>query len=501
MIMKKNMMACVLLALAGVLMPVGSSASDDFADESRNTVRILEGDNSDPSIVRYGDAYYLVHSSFVYTPGLVVYKSYDLVNWTYCSTALNHFAGDVWAPDIVVHNGRFYIYFPTLSSHGKTSMVTWADSPEGPWSEPVDLNVGGIDPEHVVDGDGRRWLLMSSGDMYPLTADGCKISGKPVSVYKGWPIPEDWDIESFSMEGLNVKKVGDYYYMFAAEGGTAGPPTSHMVVEARSKSVFGPWENAPFNPLLRTQSREERWWSKGHGSVVDTPDGRLFMIFHAYENGFQTLGRQTLLRELELKDGWLRLKDGDISLPSPAVKRVWGIGDFVWQTCRENDIRERFDIKPGKIVVKSKGKSPAEGSPLLARTSAHKYEIEACLTLKGEGASAGLVAYYDERFHFGYGFSRDGLLRYRRGQVSRAVSKCSEACRTGRLWLRMRSDHDVLSAWYSADGKTWYKFPWGFEVSGVHHNTVYGFLSLRPGLYAGGDGEVEVTDFKLTVTD
>lgn len=90
MIMKKNMMACVLLALAGVLMPVGSSASDDFADESRNTVRILEGDNSDPSIVRYGDAYYLVHSSFVYTPGLVVYKSYDLVNWTYCSTALNH---------------------------------------------------------------------------------------------------------------------------------------------------------------------------------------------------------------------------------------------------------------------------------------------------------------------------------------------------------------------------------------------------------------------------
>lgn len=109
--------------------------------------------------------------------------------------------------------------------------------------------------------------------------------------------------------------------MFAAEGGTAGPPTSHMVVEARSKSVFGPWENAPFNPLLRTQSRDERWWSKGHGSVVDTPDGRIFMIFHAYENGFQTLGRQTLLRELELKDGWLRLKDGDISLPSPAVKK------------------------------------------------------------------------------------------------------------------------------------------------------------------------------------
>lgn len=72
---------------------------------------------------------------------------------------------------------------------------------------------------------------------------------------------------------------------------------------------MGPWENAPFNPLLRTESRNEKWWSKGHGSIVDTEDGRLFMIFHAYENGFQTLGRQTLLRELVQKeDGWLHLK-------------------------------------------------------------------------------------------------------------------------------------------------------------------------------------------------
>ena len=68
---------------------------------------------------------------------------------------------------------------------------------------------------------------------------------------------------------------------------------------------MGPWENAPFNPLLRTESRNEKWWSKGHGSIVDTEDGRLFMIFHAYENGFQTLGRQTLLRELVQKRRWM----------------------------------------------------------------------------------------------------------------------------------------------------------------------------------------------------
>lgn len=58
---------------------------------------------------------------------------------------------------------------------------------------------------------------------------------------------------------------------------------------ARSKNIR-PWENAPFNPLLRTESRNEKWWSKGYGSIVDTEDGRLFMIFHAYENGFRDIG-------------------------------------------------------------------------------------------------------------------------------------------------------------------------------------------------------------------
>ena len=96
------------------------------------------------------------------------------------------------------------------------------------------------------------YLLLSSGALYPLSDDGCSITGEPVRIYKEWEIPEEWDIEGVSMEGLNVKKVGEYYYLFVAEGGTAGPPTSHMVVQARSKNIMGPWENAPFNPLLRT---------------------------------------------------------------------------------------------------------------------------------------------------------------------------------------------------------------------------------------------------------
>ena len=92
-------------------------------------------------------------------------------------------------------------------------MVTWADTPEGPWSTPVDLKIGGIDPEHVVGEDGKRYLLLSSGALYPLSDDGCSITGEPVRIYKEWEIPEEWDIEGVSMEGLNVKKVGEYIYL------------------------------------------------------------------------------------------------------------------------------------------------------------------------------------------------------------------------------------------------------------------------------------------------
>lgn len=498
--MKKIIIIVALFAIA--LMAICSSCARTSVannrEESRSSIRLLEGDNPDPSIVRQGDTYYMVHSSFIYTPGLVVYKSKDLVNWTPCSTALQEYTGDVWAPDLAIHDGRFYIYFPTLPDGGskKTNMVVWADNPEGPWSEPVDLEVKGIDPEHVVDGDGNRYLLLSSGDLHPLSPDGCSITGDPEIIYSGWEIPEEWDIESFSLEGLNIKKIGDYYYLLAAEGGTAGPPTGHMVVQARAKDVKGPWENAPENPLLRTMSPDEKWWSQGHGSIVDTRDGKLYMIYHAYEKNYLTLGRQCMIREVEVgDDGWLHLKAVDIDLPEPIRKDSLGITDFIWQTFKES-LEPRFVIKPDSIIIKGKGKNPHDGSPLLARAGDHRYELEATIELEGEDTSAGLVAYYDNNMHFGLGFRPGELLRYRRGGVS--SKKAAVKIPVGedgkcRLQIRLRNSDNIINGWYSVDGEHWHHYPWAFDMQGYHHNTLGGFLSVRPGIYVGGDGSATIT--------
>ncbi|HEY5588627.1 MAG TPA: family 43 glycosylhydrolase, partial [Candidatus Paceibacterota bacterium] len=120
---------------------------------------IFAGDYPDPSIMRDGDTYYMVHSSFEYYPGLLIWKSTDLINWTPVAHALHKYIGSVWAPDLVKCKDKYYIYFP---ANDKIYVVT-ADSINGPWSDPIDLKINRIDPGHVVDGNGKRYLYFNSG--------------------------------------------------------------------------------------------------------------------------------------------------------------------------------------------------------------------------------------------------------------------------------------------------------------------------------------------------
>src|SRR6187402_617326 len=73
---------------------------------------IFTGDYPDPSIIRDGEDYYIVHSSFNYYPGLLIWTSKDLINWKPVTHALKKSVGSVWAPDLVKYNNKFYIYFP-----------------------------------------------------------------------------------------------------------------------------------------------------------------------------------------------------------------------------------------------------------------------------------------------------------------------------------------------------------------------------------------------------
>jgi len=468
---------------------------------------IMAGDHPDPSILKDGADYYMTFSSFDAYPGLVIWHSRDLVNWEPVGPTLFRNVGAVWAPDLVKHNGRFYIYFPGVGPY-RSNYVIWADNIRGPWSEPIDLKIGRIDPGHAVGPDGKRYLFLSAGFVVPLADDGLSVTAEPHKVYDGWKYPADWIVEGFAQEGPKIIKRGDYYHMVLAEGGTAGPPTGHMIVSARSTSIDGPWENSPHNPIVRTKSGDEAWWSKGHGTLVEGPDARWYMVYHAYEKGYYTLGRQTLLEPIEwTADGWFRTAGADpaapIAKPAGGATVPHGVAfsdDFStsrigtqWNFYKGSvEDRDRYRLADRSLILKAKGTSPADASPLSFVNGDRAYEIEVEIE-RDPDASAGLLLFYSSRLYAGLGFSSKNFFMHSYG-LDRPQGKPAEVDR--RLWIRIRNDRHIVTMWYSLDGQTWTKYDRGMELSGYHHNVAYEFLSLRPALYAAGSGEVRFRNFK-----
>ena len=168
---------------------------------------ILAGDHPDPSILRDGADYYMTFSTFDAYPGLVIWRSRDLVNWTPVTAALKTNIGSVWAPELIKHQGRFYIYIPARFPDRRSTYVITADRIEGPWSEPVDLDLPKhIDPGHAVGEDGARYLFLSGGDRVRLSDDGLSTVGTVEHVYDPWRYPVEWDVEGFAPEGPKDRK-------------------------------------------------------------------------------------------------------------------------------------------------------------------------------------------------------------------------------------------------------------------------------------------------------
>nr|WP_321353915.1 family 43 glycosylhydrolase [uncultured Draconibacterium sp.] len=465
---------------------------------------LFAGDYPDPSILRDGKDYYMVHSSFYYYPGLLIWHSTDLMNWTPVANALNTYVGSVWAPELTKYDDKYYIYFP---ADNKNYVIT-ADNIEGPWTEPVLIDISMIDPGHVVDEKGNRYLYFSSGSYVPLTDDGLTVAGAPVHSYDGWEIPREWSIECFCMEGPKLFKRGEYYYLTVAEGGTAGPATGHMVISARSKSPLGPWENSPYNPILRAESNKDQWWSVAHGTVFDDVDGNWFMIFHGYENGFYNMGRQTMLTPVEwTEDGWYKIPDNiDIAKPmvlpgkanvaqEPMKLRDDFSGDELnpqWKFFGEYDT-DRFEVKNNSVVINGKGHGIADCSPMLTIPADHAYTADVEVEIEGD-AIGGLVLFYNQQASSGILADDTNILSNLRGWQFATEQNVINR----HVFLRLKSINNTVDMYYSLDGKKWLKTENSFETSALHHNVLSGFLSLRIGLCSIGDGKVTFKNFVYT---
>ena len=453
----------------------------------------------------------MTFSSFDTYPGLTLWHSRDLVNWQPRKAALHRNIGAVWAVSLEKYEGRYFLYIPVKAAPNDI-FVIWADDIDGPWSDPKPLGLHHhIDPCHAVAEDGSRWLFLSGGDRIRLSDDGLTVSGAVEHVYDPWRYPDDWDVEGFSPEGPKIHFHNDWFYMLTAVGGTAGPPTGHMVIAARSRSLHGPWEQHPGNPLVRTKSIREAWWSRGHASLVEAPDGSWWSLYHGYEAGFWTLGRQCLLDPIEwTSDGWFRMTGGDLS--SPVRKPNGGTAlphgmalsdDFTtpltlgskWMFFRPApDEAGRIRVEDGVLYLTGKGAAPSSGSPLLVIAGDRSYQFECDIEI-APGGTAGLVLFYDDKLYAGLGFDENRFVTHQYG-----IERGRPAHPHGRrMKMRVTNRDHIISFHTSGDGgRIWQRFDRGMEVSGYHHNVRGGFLSLKPGLYSAGPGAAQFRDWRYT---
>ena len=456
---------------------------------------ILSGDYPDPTILRDGEDYYMTHSPFYYKPGFLVWHSKDLINWEPITRILPEYKGSAMAPDLVKHDGKFYLYFPSAG----TNWVTYADHITGPWSEPVDLKIPGIDPGHIVDENGKRYLFVNEGKVTPLTDDGLSKKGDLSCVYDGWAYPKHWKTEGMYLESPKLNFKDGYYYMTSAQGGTAGPATSHMVVTARSKSINGPWENSPYNPVVHTYCPSENWWSKGHGTIIDDVDGNWWIVYHAYANGYHTLGRQTLIEPIEwTSNGWYRSSpQTKREISEKKAKANLSISDnfkddklgFQWTFWKENTPSE-ISIKNNALYMNAKGDSPADARLLLTTASDKTYETS--VTVKsGSKNRSGLMLYYNEKAFAGVVADSKQITIYKDADNQISVKNIFGKDIT----LKIVNKGNKCSFLASKNGQEWSVLADNIDVSSMHHNNYGGFFALRPALISMGEGKGEFRNF------
>lgn len=505
--------------------PVGATASQPWArgiegqrkadlGNGKYLNPILAGDYPDPTVLKDGEDYYMTHSSFEASPGLLIWHSRDLVNWSPIGHALAKPLGIVFAPELIKHDGRYFIYIPFMRaawSNGLASFaniyVIHADSMHGPWSDPVDLGIGElIDPGHIVGEDQERYLFLSAGKRVRLNANGLATFGAIETVYEGWRYPDDWITEAYALEGPKLFRRGDYFYLVSAVGGTGGPPTGHMIIVSRSRSIHGPWEHCPHNPIQRTRSENENWWSRGHATCIEGADRRWYMIYHGFENGYRSLGRQTLLEPIEwTDDGWFKATGGDLSeaLPMPAGSKVrHGMArsdDFSslslgkrWNLHASAPSEAiRVQLADNVLSLAAKGTGPQDGSVLIQQVGDRAYDVRVEVELTGT-AQGGLLLFFNDRLFLGMGIDGERMVTYRGGKPS----YWREPAPAGsRLFLRIVNDRQIVTFFYSLDGQSWTRHGVRSEVSGYNANTMDDLLSLRPALFAAGGGAVRFRNF------
>ncbi|HQZ25931.1 MAG TPA: glycoside hydrolase family 43 protein [Flavobacterium sp.] len=312
---------------------------------------LLQGCYPDPAITRKGDDYYMVCSSFAIFPGVPIFHSKDLVNWTDLGGILNdvtqfnpHDTGisaGVYAPGITYnpHNDTFYMIV-TAFSGGLNNIIVKTKDPMKGWGNPIKLAFGGIDPAIFFDDNGKGYIVHNDAP------DNGKERYNGHRVIKIW----EYDVENDKVipgtdkiivdggvdpakkpiwiEAPHLYKKDGKYFLMCAEGGTGG---NHTEVIFKSDNPKGPFIPAPSNPILtqkyfpRDRANKVDW--AGHADLVKGPGDKYYGVFLAVrpnEKNRVNTGRETFILPVDWSGEFPVFENGLIPL-EPKMKMPKGV--------------------------------------------------------------------------------------------------------------------------------------------------------------------------------
>ena len=505
---------------------------------------ILAGFYPDPSIARAGDDYYLVTSSFAYFPGVPIFRSKDLVNWTQIGHVLDRpsqlkldslgISRGIFAPSISYHDGTFYM-ITTVADAGGNFIVT-ATNPAGPWSDPIWLRtVDGIDPSLFFDDDGKIYIINNGPPVgQPLynghraiwiqqwdKATNTMIGRRDVIVNGGVDLAK----KPIWIEAPHIIKVDGTYYLICAEGGTGD---QHSEVVFRSKSVFGPWVPYEKNPILtqRHLNNTPRPFpisTTGHADFVQTPKGEWWAVFlgaRPYGPDMYNTGRETFLLPVEWKNGWPHILEGPGTVPY-AVKRPdlprqpetkpalsgnftdrdeFDARDLRYQWVMIRTPRERwYDLASGALTMRARPQKLGErGQPsFIGRRQQHttaSASVAMRYTPAADGDKAGIVAFQNDSHFYFLGVGRDGeaaTIRLERaviggtpGATEVVASAPYTAPRDGVVYLKIQARAGQYDFAYGARAGEWTMLAKDVDGTILSTKKAGGFVGSLFGLYA-----------------
>lgn len=339
------------LLLLGIWM-TGAYGQPWIPDPGDGTYRnpVIFADYSDPDVVRAGDDYYMVSSSFNCVPGIPVLHSRDLVNWEIVNHVFDRMPPEevfsvpqhgngCWAPSLRYHDSTFYVFFgdPDFGIY-----MSKTRDPLGQW-EPLRLirpAKGWIDPCPLWDEDGNAYLVHAFAGsrsgmksilaVHRMKPDGTGLLGEGVLVYDGHGIHP-------TIEGPKFYKRNGYYYIFAPAGGVK--PGWQTVL--RSRDPFGPYE-------IRTVMHQGDTDINGphQGGWVELENGESWFL---HFQDMDAYGRVVHLNPMVWESDWPVIgTDGDGDGTGEPVRTFRKPGTAVSERPRGPQTSDEFDgISPG----------------------------------------------------------------------------------------------------------------------------------------------------------